>query len=327
MAETQHNQVAGFLLSLTAAALWGLLPIALKEVITIMDAATVVWYRLMVAAVVLGVWLGVRGKWPPLLKMPKSECWILFIAALSLCGNYYYFSLSLIYVNAETSEAVIQLTTLLLILGGVVFYKEPFAKVQKIGTGLILLGLLLFFNDRLDTFVSLDNQETMGVLIVVAAAVMWTVYALLQKRLLTHFSSQQILFFIFFVSSVLLVPFITPLEVQRLSSWQWLLLVFCCFNTLIAYGSFSEAMNLWDASKVSATLALAPLFTIGALKVIVFFNPGYSFSDRLSLLSMLGALLLIIGSVLTALMPSFTHREAIHKEVNGSGEHNQVTTV
>ncbi|MCG8435597.1 MAG: EamA family transporter, partial [Gammaproteobacteria bacterium] len=85
-------------------------------------------------------------------------------------------------------------------------------------------------------------------------------------------------------------------------------LVFCCANTLIAYGSFAEALNLWDASKVSATLALAPLFTIGTLKLIVFINPDYAFSDRLNWLSVFGAILLIIGSALTALMPVISQR-------------------
>ena len=83
---------------------------------------------------------------------------------------------------------------------------------------------------------------------------------------------------------------------------------FCCLNTLIAYGCFAEALNLWDASKVSAVLALAPLFTIATLKVIVIINPEYAFTDRLSNLSVLGAVLLIVGSALTALMPLFLQR-------------------
>ena len=77
---------------------------------------------------------------------------------------------------------------------------------------------------------------------------------------------------------------------------------------MIAYGCFAEAMNIWDASKVSATLALAPLFTIGSLKLVVIFNPDYEFSDRLGFLALGGALLLVIGSVLTALMPALKQR-------------------
>ena len=65
---------------------------------------------------------------------------------------------------------------------------------------------------------------------------------------------------------------------------------------------------MWDASKVSAVLALAPLFTIATLKVIVIINPDYAFTDRLSNLSVLGAVLLMVGSALTALVPVFQQR-------------------
>ena len=233
---------------------------------------------------------------------------MMFIAALGLCGNYYFFSLSLNFVNAETSEAVIQLTTLFLILGGVFIYREPFAGVQKAGTGLILAGLLLFFHDRLEVLSSLDNAETLGVLIVVVAAITWTIYALLQKQLLGTFSSVQILFVIYVVSVVVLMPFVSPGALFQLTGFHYALLAFCCLNTLIAYGCFAEALNLWDASKVSAVLALAPLFTIATLKVIVIINPDYAFTDRLSNLSVLGAVLLMVGSALTALMPVLQQR-------------------
>ena len=303
-----QNHVAGFALSLVAAMLWGFLPVAIKELLAGMDATTIIWYRFLVAGVVLFSWLAYKNRLPPLMRVDSRTHWFMFIAALCLCSNYFLFSYSLNFVNGETSEAVIQLTTLFLILGGVVIYKEPFVGIQKFGTLLIVTGLLLFFNDRLLALVRFDNEETFGVVVVIVAAITWTAYALLQKKLLASFSSVQILFLIYVVSILVLLPFIKPGSLLQLTQLQLWLLVFCCINTLIAYGCFAEAMNLWDASKVSATLALAPLFTIGSLKLVVFFNPHYEFSDRLGFLALGGALLLVIGSVLTALMPAIKQR-------------------
>ena len=308
MHDKPQKPFAGALLSLTTAALWGVLPVALKELLSVMDAGTVVWYRFLVAGLVILVWLAARKNLPDLFRASVRVRWMMFIAALGLCGNYYFFSLSLNFVNAETSEAVIQLTTLFLILGGVFIYREPFAGMQKAGTGLILAGLLLFFHDRLEVLSSLDNAETLGVLIVVVAAITWTIYALLQKQLLGTFSSVQILFVIYVVSVVVLMPFVSPGALFQLTGFHYALLTFCCLNTLIAYGCFAEALNLWDASKVSAVLALAPLFTIATLKVIVIIIPDYAFTDRLSNLSVLGAVLLMVGSALTALMPILQQR-------------------
>ena len=49
MHDKPQKPLAGALLSLTTAALWGVLPVALKELLSVMDAGTVVWYRFLVA--------------------------------------------------------------------------------------------------------------------------------------------------------------------------------------------------------------------------------------------------------------------------------------
>jgi drug/metabolite transporter (DMT)-like permease len=311
MTASSQRPVAGFVLSLITAMMWGVLPIVLKELLAGMDATTIVWYRFLVAFVLLVGWLAIKGQLPPVRANGRRVNAMLLVATLALCANYFLFSYSLNFVNAETSEAVIQLTSLFLILGGVLVFGEPFVAVQKLGTAVLVAGLLLFFNERLRGFTDLDSQETVGVIIVVFAAITWTVYALLQKRLLRNYSSVQILTCIYAVSIIVLLPFISPGSVLQLSSWQLALLAFCCLNTLVAYGCFAEALNLWDASKVSATIALAPLFTISALKLIVFLEPAYPHSDRLSLLSIVGAGMLVLGSVLTALVPVYYRRKRL----------------
>ena len=172
------NQPLGFCLSLMTAATWGILPIALKELLVGMDAATIVWYRFLLAALFVLGWLYFRGQLPNPAGVSKLTRGIIIIAAAGLCANYVLFSYSLNYVNAETSEAVIQLTTLFLILGGVVFYKEQFTTIQKVGTLLILIGLILFFHDRFTDFQNLGNRQTIGVSIVFFSAIAWTIYAL-----------------------------------------------------------------------------------------------------------------------------------------------------
>ncbi|MEE3300290.1 MAG: DMT family transporter [Pseudomonadota bacterium] len=305
MTSTKRKYVLGFLLSLTTASLWGVLPVALKELLVALDATTIVWYRFFVAAVILLVWLGYRKEIPDLSAVSWHIRWFLIIAAIGLCSNYFLFNYSLNFINGETAEVVMQLTTLFLILGGVIFYKEPFIGIQKVGAGLIIVGLALFFNDRLLEMVSLDTSENFGVLIVFFSALTWTIYALLQKKLLQSYTAAQILFVIYVFSFLVLLPFVTIASdsIIGLTTFQMSLLGFCCLNTIVAYGCFAEALKIWDASKVSAVLALAPLFTIGSLKLMVYFYPDYEFSDRLSNLSLIGALLLIIGSILMALIP------------------------
>ncbi len=302
MEKATRNPVAGFFFSLLAAGMWGVLPVTLKELLRGMDAQTIVWYRFLVAAALLAPWLAWQGRLPLPRQFRGTAGWWLLLAAAGLCGNYFLFAFALNFINGETAEAVIQLTTLFLIFGGVLFYGEPFSIAQKLGTALIVLGMALFFNDRLQELLDLGSEQTIGVLIVLAAAVTWTIYALLQKKLHGDFSSAQVLLFIYLFSTLVLLPFIDPGTLLSLDGPQLGLLAFCCLNTLIAYGAFAEALKFWDASKVSAVLVVAPLFTIGTLKLVVYINPEYAFSDRLTLLSIGGAVLLVLGSALTAIV-------------------------
>ncbi len=310
MESSARNPVAGFLLALVAAGMWGMLPVTLKELLLGMNAQTIVWYRFLVAAALIVPWLAWLGRLPRPRQFGGGVGWWMLLAAVGLCSNYYLFNVALGFVNGETAEAVIQLTTLFLIFGGVLFYREPFTIAQKFGTALIVAGLGLFFHDRLAELVNPGNAQTIGVLIVVASAIAWTIYALLQKKLHSDFSSAQMLLTIYVFSSLVLLPFIDPGALFGLSGLQLGLLAFACLNTLIAYGCFAEALKCWDASKVSAVLALAPLFTIGSLKLVVLVNPGYAFSDRLGWISITGAVLLVIGSALTAIVPKTRNDKA-----------------
>ena len=52
--DTKQQVGVGISLALTTAVCWGALPIAMKEVLAVMEPFTVVWYRFTMAAIGLG---------------------------------------------------------------------------------------------------------------------------------------------------------------------------------------------------------------------------------------------------------------------------------
>ena len=62
----------------------------LKELLSVMDAGTVVWYRFLVAWLVILVWLQPEES-SGFFRASVRVRWMMFIAALGLCGNYYFF--------------------------------------------------------------------------------------------------------------------------------------------------------------------------------------------------------------------------------------------
>ncbi|MNE90063.1 putative inner membrane transporter YhbE [compost metagenome] len=95
-----------------------------------------------------------------------------------------------------------------------------------------------------------------------------------------------------------------PLESLQLSPLQGWLLLACCLNTLIAYGAFAEALAHWEASRVSATLAITPLVTFAAVALAAWLWPDYVQVEQINSLAYGGAILVVLGSALVALGPS-----------------------
>ena len=107
--------------------------------------------------------------------------------------------------------------------------------------------------------------------------------------------------FIYVFASFALAPSSSPSLLLNLSWLQWLLLAYCALNTLIAYGAFAEALNHWEASRVSAVLALTPLGTFITAMIVAWQFPDYLAPENLDLLSWLGAIVVVIGSMVISL--------------------------
>jgi len=127
------------------------------------------------------------------------------------------------------------------------------------------------------------------------------VYGLAQKQLLQRWASQHIMWCIYAGCALLFWPIADPASIAGLDASGWWLLGFCCLNTLLAYGAFSEALEHWEASRVSAVLALTPVATLALSGVAEWVWPELQPPQRLSSLSWLGALLVVGGSLATSL--------------------------
>lgn len=291
----------GLALSLTTALMWGVLPIALKLTLEQMDAVTVTWYRFVAAAAIVGAISARAGRLPKLSRLDGRGWALMIIAILGLCGNYLFYLLGLDYVSPGTAQVLIQLAPVLLLLGALCIFRERFSGVQWLGLVVFLIGLALFFNRRWPEILAGAAEESKGLWLMILAAVVWAGYALAQKQLLQTFTSRQVLLAIYIAAALLFLPGASPAQILRIDGFTFAMLVFASLNTVIAYGAFAEALNHWEASRVSATVALAPLLTYASMIVLGLTVPGFTLSEPVNALKLLGAAVVVTGSVMTAL--------------------------
>lgn len=291
----------GIMLALITAMSWGSLPIAMKQVLVAMDPFTVVWYRFSMAAIVLGCILAAKRRLPPNVIFSRPRWMILIlIATCGLMGNFVLFSSSLQFLSPTASQVIGQLSPVGMMLASVIILKERMRITQIIGAIMLIFGLILFFNTSLIEIFTRLTDYTLGVLFGVGAATVWVIYGVAQKVLLRQLASPQILFLLYTLCSIALLPLASPAMLSQLSGWQFACLLFCGANTLVGYGALAEAMARWQASQVSALVTLTPLFTLLFSDLLALAWPGYFAAPVLNFVGYLGAFVVVAGAMFSA---------------------------
>jgi drug/metabolite transporter (DMT)-like permease len=294
------NWKLGLGFSLITAIMWGALPIALKVVLVEMDSITLTWYRFCVSAAIVLLWYGRRS--PGVIKRLLSRpLWPLaLVAVVGLLANYILYLIGLDHTTAEAAQILIQLAPLLLLLGSVWIFKEPFAPVQWLGVTVFIVGFLFFFHHRLSSLASQDESYLLGMSAMLMAGVLWACYGLAQKQLLKHVNANDLLLLIYVAGALCFLPAASPSQAQQLDSSGLAMLAFAALNTVIAYGSFGMALTHWEASRVSAVITVSPMLTLLFIFISNALYPGFIQTEPLDWLNWLGATLVVGGSVLAS---------------------------
>ncbi len=281
--------------------LWGVLPLVLQGVLTALDPVTITWFRFSFAALVLFAWLRSRTALPGLRGLGRRRLGLLAVATLFLAANYLAYLVGLDRTDAPTAQVLIQAAPLLLALGGIAVFREPFSHVQWLGLAVLVAGMGGFFAGQLRTLAEGLDRYLAGVGWIGVASLTWAVYGLAQKQLLLWLPSQGIMLCIYAGSALLFSFGATPAALAGLDGAGWALLLLASLNTLLAYGTFAAALEHWEASRVSAVLALTPLATLGFTAAAASLWPAQVDARSVSAGALVAAAVVVAGSLLVAL--------------------------
>ncbi|AFY96631.1 DMT family transporter [Chamaesiphon minutus] len=294
---TTGNWRLGLGLSLVTVILWGLVPVAIAIVLKKLDVYTINWFRFATAFILLGFYLFRQENIPKFSQLRSVPIYLFAIAILGLMGNYIFFVMGLKATSPSHAEVVIQLAGVFLSLGGLIIFKERYTRYQWLGVGILLAGFIGFFSEQLKVLAADSDRYINGSIMLVIAGITWAIYALIQKQLLTKLESAHIMWVIYGVCGLLFWTVAKPQTLLDLNSIEWMALIFCGLNTVIAYGAFAESLQHWEASRVSAILALAPIFTIVSMSLTAWLSPGLVTPEHITALGFLGAILVVVGSM------------------------------
>jgi drug/metabolite transporter (DMT)-like permease len=234
---------------------------------------------------------------------------LLVIVAIGLIINYIGFATGIHYTSPGNAQIFIQTGPILLTIIGVLIYKERLSLRQILGFLFAGIGFLFFYHEQLANLLGSSSLYNSGVIWVLIAALSWTIYAALQKKLVQKFHAQQMNMFIYGLPVLVLLPFVPFSELTHLNTISWVILVFLGINTVVAYGCLAESFKYIEANKVSIIITLNPIITFVVLSLFAVYNINWVEAEIITFKGMMGAGLVLFGAVLVVLPKKLINRQ------------------
>ena len=293
----------GLPLTLLTILLWATQPVAIKIALEQVDPLTLVWSRFAFAGLAMGGWLAWRGQVRVFRGQPAGAWLLLAIAALSLLGNFVFSILGLEWSTPASYQLFSQLSHPLVALGAVWVFRERFNGWQWLGLAGVVGGLGLFFHDQWAGALRAGAQHyALGAAMVLLACLLWPGYALGQKQLLKRLSSAQINGFIYVTLAVLLLPAANVPGLCAMDRAHLAAVAYCMAATVVSYLAYAEAFEHWEASRVASLCTISPIITVLTVAWVHRWVPALLRPERVTLVTVMGGALVILGSAFSSLM-------------------------
>ncbi len=280
---------------MVTALLWGFLPIILKIALTGFSAGTIACFRFFFAFIVLFLILSINGSQPS--RFLRKPPLLGIVAGASLAVNYFGMTESVNLSSPSNAAILIQLAPVILVIVGVVFFKERVNWQQFLGFAIAAVGFSLFYLDQLGNVKDMELYSSSTIYIVLAAVV-WVLYISCQKVLSRTYGAQMLNLLVYGVAALVLVAKVKWPEFSGIGWKGWTLLMVLGINTLLAYGALAEAVKYIPLTVISPVITLNPLITLSAMLVLPQFTDGLLVPETIGTGGYIGAVIAVAGVVL-----------------------------
>ncbi len=247
-----------------------------------LSALDITFLRCVVAAIVLGLLLKVRGKHLSLVSKQDylvaiglgvivSLHWVTYFAAMQLSsvaiGMIAFFTYPVMTVIAEP-----------------LFTGNKIKPLDIVSGILVLIGVVLLIPEA-----NLGNDTTLGIAVGILSAVLFTARNLLQKRYFSRYSGPHAMFYQTLVAALFLMPWHqTELQSISLETWGLVILLGVIF-TAAPHALFTSALRQLSAKTVGLVSCLQPFY--GAMLALIILG------EALNLTTLIGGTIIVATAI------------------------------
>lgn len=231
----------------------------------------------------------------------KDYCWVVIFGVIGYYLSSYFDFVGLTYIKASLERIILFIYPTIVILLNRVFLKQAINKVQVGAILLTYIGIVIAFGKE----VSISGSETyLGGFFIVLSAITYATYLagsgwLIPKFGVVKFTSYAMLVSCFCVFVHYSITYQTNIFGHP---WQVYLLGFliAIFATVIPSYLVSASIKMINSSNFAVIAGFGPISTI--ILAAIFLN------EKLTILQLMGALVVIIGILIVSLKSSKSNK-------------------
>jgi drug/metabolite transporter (DMT)-like permease len=259
------RQLSRFLLMtglMSMLVMWAFNYLAVKIALRHFDALTLIAFRFEVAGMaMLAIYLGQKSR----TRLQRRHIWtITYLGFFGVIVNQGLFTLGLNYTTSSHSAIISAIDPVLILALACAIGIESMAAGKAIGVGLAFAGVLVLETEHGSPA---NSPLLVGDLISVGAAIGFSVYAVLAKRITEVYDSIALNTFNILVAAIVFLP-VAFREGIRLDwrgvGWEgWTAMCYMAvFSSVLAYLIFFWALRHMDPSRVAVINYLQPILVI-----------------------------------------------------------------
>ena len=281
----------------TVVCIWSASFIFIKLALMEISPVTLAFARFAIASpILIGVVSCTRRLREEMKRALTKEFWVFAFLGLSGVTLLYVFQFySLRFISATEGAIIINFHAIFAMFLSAAFLNESLTSRKLFGVLVAFSGLIVI-TLRDAAIMSLNSTGTIGVLLMVAAALCWATYSVVGKKVLHRHSNQVTTSCVFLLGTLFLFPFAMSeggLRALVGSSWvAWISVVFLAIPcSVIVYVIWNWLIRVIDVTKVLVSLYVIPIPTAVLSYVVL--------GERITYPLVIGAALVIIGVYLT----------------------------
>ncbi len=286
---------------------FGFVPILIRLGESEISATAVIFHRLWIPTIILGLWNGLLNAGKPfntgfkgLQGVNRRTLTLLLASGICFGLAQQIWAISLTQTSVANSALLHNFTPLFTILAGWLFFTQRFDRRFIIGMIIAIIGsIILGINDFL-----YDSGKIHGDAIALGSALFFAIYFLFIEQLRNQFKATTIIFYCCAIGTVTVLPFLLITQEAFLPSSLsgWLTVLGLAFTQLVVHLLIAYTLKWLSSGLVTVILLLDPI--LGAILAWVIF------AEALDFWNILAFPIILLGIYLATTSESVTKDEA-----------------